>query len=98
VLLCGSMASGAEPSPTRSQDAEQPVQDRGQSGVVIRVRHSPVATKQIHSSKTCPRASREAEPVELGQGQNHSSRSKGAGITAAQQRCSTGRRPGLSLS
>lgn len=75
--------SGAEPSLTRDQGAEQLVQGRIGSGAVIRIRHSQVVTKQIHSSKTCPRASQGAELVGMGQGQNCRSRSLGVGITAA---------------
>lgn len=91
VLLRGSTTSGAEPSPTRGQDAEQPVRGRIRSRAVIGIRHSRVVTKQVCSSKTCPRAGQEAELLQVGQGQNHGSRNQGAGITAAQQRCSTSR-------
>lgn len=95
VLPYGSTASGAEPSRTRGQDAEQPVWSRIRPGAVTGVRHSWVVTKDVHSSKTCPGASWEAEAVELGQSQNCDSRSQVTAITAAQQQCSAGWGPGV---
>lgn len=87
VLLPGSTANKAEPSPTRSWGAEKPGQDQAQGSN----RHqTQVSGHQANLySRTGPRASEEADLEGLHQGQNHSSSSQGTGITAAQQQCST---------